>query len=380
MSHSMDRKTEAIQDWCANVAIERPDYARETFSSSAVDLEILDVCTESGQTRWDGYLSASHDANVFHTTSWGRVLHDTYGYRPYYLVGHGAHGSTTLLPMMEVRSVLTGNRAVSLPFSDHCPGVFVGPSAPAISLDNLAVIGKERGWRSIELRGGVAWSSHPSASYYKHVLTLATDTERLWDGMTGSHRRNIKRAVQENLEVETSGTATAMKQYYRLHCLTRKRYGLPPQPYAFFENIQKHFLKIGEGFIVLCSQQGRPIAGAVYLTYGKRAVYKFGGSDFAYQHLRANSLVMWEAIKRLAETGYDSLCFGRTDIEQDGLIRFKKSWGANEELLNYYCYDVEEHKFRGAGRGMVKRCEPYLEKLPISMLRVMGKVLYRHMG
>jgi len=33
-----------------------------------------------------------------------------------------------------------------------------------------------------------------------------------------------------------------MGEYYRLHCLTRKRHGLPPQPTGFFQKIQEHII------------------------------------------------------------------------------------------------------------------------------------------
>ena len=92
-----------------------------------------------------------------------------------------------------------------------------------------------------------------------------------------------------------------MSQFYKLHRRTRRRHGAPPQPFRFFDNIYRHLIEVGSGFITLASRDGKAVAGAVYLTHGKNAVYKFGASDERYNQYRANNLVMWEAIKYLCE-------------------------------------------------------------------------------
>jgi len=48
---------------------------------------------------------------------------------------------------------------------------------------------------------------------------------------------------------------------------------------------------------MLASHKGKNIASAVYFHFGDKAIYKYGASDRKYQHLRANNLVMWEAIR-----------------------------------------------------------------------------------
>src|SRR5205823_2726481 len=83
--------------------------------------------------------------------------------------------------------------------------------------------------------------------------------------------------------------------------------------------IYEHIIRPGFGFTVLAHWGSRPIASAIFFRFGKNALYKFGASDKKFQQLRANNLVMWQAIQFLARTGAEKLHFGRTECENDGL-------------------------------------------------------------
>ena len=71
----------------------------------------------------------------------------------------------------------------------------------------------------------------------------------------------------------------------------------------------------------------------MFFKLGRHAVYKFGASDERLQELRANNFAMFEAIRYLAEGGAETLHFGRTEKENQGLrrlnfrgARLKKKW------------------------------------------------------
>jgi hypothetical protein len=66
--------------------------------------------------RWEAFVQARPDSNVFHTAAWARVLMETYGYEPrYYVVENSAGQIEAGWPCMLVASALTGKRLVSLP-------------------------------------------------------------------------------------------------------------------------------------------------------------------------------------------------------------------------------------------------------------------------
>jgi len=42
--------------------------------------------------------------------------------------------------------------------------------------------------------------------------------------------------------------------------------------------------------------------------------------------------------------GYETLSLGRSDLEHEGLRRFKASWGAEEKECVYFRYDIRSGK------------------------------------
>ncbi len=342
-------------------------------------LEIVDPTAFPG---WDRLLPDFPEADFFHTSSWAKVLRDAYHYRPVYYSLFDHRKLAAVIPLMEVNSHWTGKRAVCLPFTDYChplarPGVSLLEAWSRILRD-----GKSRGWKSVELRSGADGvpAGVPSTTFLGHTLDLAAGEERIYAAFRDSTKRNIKKAVQAGVAVEFSGSMKAVSEFYRLNCLTRREHGLPPQPFHFFKRIQEHILEPGRGFVALAAYHGHPVAGAVYFEFNGRGLYKYGASDRAYQHLRANNLLMWEAIRRHCRSGCRSFCFGRTEPENKGLQQFKAGWGAKQRTIEYHRYDFAAERFVAGEKPMPAIFQQIFQKTPVPVLKWVGSILYGHMG
>ena len=134
-----------------------------------------------------------------------------------------------------------------------------------------------------------------------------------------------------------------------------------------------------KGFVALAYYSKNVVAGAVYFHFGEKAIYKYGASDRDYQHLRPNNLVMWEAIKSCAQNGFEHFSFGRTDLDHEGLLQFKRGWGAKEETINYYKFDLTKNAFIKDPSG-IKTSYSFFQKLPMPLLKLAGWLFYRHVG
>jgi lipid II:glycine glycyltransferase (peptidoglycan interpeptide bridge formation enzyme) len=148
---------------------------------------------------------------------------------------------------------------------------------------------------------------------------------------------------------------------------------------SFFLNIYEHIIKAGLGFVVLAQRRSRPIAAAVFFRFANNALYKYGASDKKFQELRANNLVMWQGIQFLARNGAEKLHFGRTECENDGLRRFKLSWGTKEEIIDYFRVDPSGRKCLVAapsGSGFHKKI---FARLPLALNRLAGAMIYPHL-
>jgi hypothetical protein len=342
----------------------------------------LEILNPVDCPHWDDLVLATNDYSFFHSSHWAKVLCKSYRYSPAYFTLTEKGKLLALMPIMEIRSILTGKRGVSLAFSDYCEPIVKDKGLFDVLLGNVIEYGKESGWKHIEFRGGQKFLSDApvAARFFGHTLVLTGDEQQLLSCFRSNTKWSIRKATQEGVEIQFDNTLQSIKDFYRLHCMTRKRHDVPPQPFHFFKHIHDCILAENLGYVVLASYKGTLISGAVFFHFGDKALYKFSASDFKYRNLGANNLILWEAIKWYSQSGFKEFCFGRTDQDNEGLRKFKTGWGTTENDIYYYRYDIEEGKFADNDSSKMTKYSWYLEKLPGSMLRVIGHVLYRHMG
>lgn len=331
---------------------------------------------------WDALLATHSGSSFFHSSSWARVLNDTYGHQPFYFCRISNGQLQGLLPTMEVSSRLTGTRGISLPFTDFCAPLSGAQGSDWDPYDLAIQHGKTRGWRYLECRSrdGQWPGASASLNFYGHVVHLEHGSTRLFKDLKGPARTGIRKAQASKLRIEFAADLEAMLGFYSLHCLTRRRHGLPPQPFCFFENIVRHVLAHGHGVVVSAFCGAKRIAAAVFFNHGREAIFKFGASDYSFQRLRPNNLVMWEAIRHFAGNGFALLHLGRTSLANTGLRRFKRGFGGDEELIEYYKYDLRKQSFVcdfDYSEGPVSRVFRWLA---LPALRVSGRLLYPHLG
>jgi CelD/BcsL family acetyltransferase involved in cellulose biosynthesis len=331
---------------------------------------------------WNARVLTAPHTSIFHSTNWLQVLQASYGYQPFYFADFEGETLMALLPFMEVKSWLTGVRGVSLPFSDYCEPVLTNPEDLPEGLAPVIEVARRRQWQCLEIRGGHdAWRGvAPYTWNYRHVLTLSRHEDVLFSRLRSNYRAKIRKACRNDLKVHLLDSLEAMDEYYRLHCLTRKRHGLLPQPRAFFVNVHNYLISQNLGFVVLVSHHARSVAGAVFLHFGNRAVYKFGASDMRYRHLYPNYLLFWHAICQLCRNGYKELCFGRTTPSNHGLIQFKAGWGTKTYRIHTYKYNLKTSSFVHNPYPPPERRYRICQQLPLPLLRWGGALLYPHIG
>ncbi len=337
------------------------------------------------QEDWNQQIRTFPHRNAFHSAEWAAVLAEAYGYRAKYFVADSESEFASVLPVMEVESRWTGKRGISLPFTDECLPLQTSREAQAATFQAAIEHGKANGWRYFELRGETESvrdlpGAFPSMTFYTHHLKLKGDASDLFGMFDPAVRRAIRRSEKSGVQSAFSTSADAMEEYYRLHCLTRKTHGLPPQPVRFFRNIQSHLIAKGHGIIVQAIHQGRVIASSIFLLMGSEAIYKFGASDPSFQNLRGNNLVMWNGIQWCLQKGASFLNFGRTSLSNEGLRRFKLSWGAEEKQLHYYKYDLQKNIFMKDHDATDGWHTTVFRTMPIFANRLAGSLLYRHIA
>ena len=340
--------------------------------------EFLDPLSDR---RWDQLVTSHPDCDIFHSSAWARVLCKTYGHRPFYLHLSQSGKTMALVPLMEIASLFTGRRGVCLPFSDYCAPLLFGESVQNSVVSKLSQLAITHNWKFLEVRSTTKplASATPSAAFYSHKIDLSHDVNDLFAQFKSSVRGAIRKALRSGVTVEISRSRESLSAFYELHIRTRRRHGLPPQPTKFFHNIHEQLIKTGLGFVALARSASQPVAAAVFLRLGEKALYKYAASDERYQVLRGNDLVMWEGINFLVREGVHTLHLGRTSIEDDGLRRFKAAWNATEEMLHYFRFDVSRNSWLnmyGLSRASHKHV---FGRLPLKLNQLAGSMIYPHL-
>ncbi len=353
-------------------------FVEPKTSDKSLQMRIVDPVNDPG---WDHVVALHRDAGCFHTSAWAKVLQQTYNHQPFYLQFSRRGRLAALVPLMEVRSLFTGRRGVCLPFSDSCEPLIFDPEAVGLVRDHLVRFARERGWRHLEIRGGksLQLAARPAVKFYGHTLDLCSGAEELITRFASPVRRAIRKAERSDVSARVVRNRQAIDDFYRLHVQTRRRHGLPPQPISFFVSIYEHIIRPGFGFTVLAHRGSRPIASAIFFRFGKNALYKYGASDKRFQELRANNLVMWQGIQFLARTGAEKLHFGRTECENDGLRRFKLSWGTEEETIGYFRVDPSGRQCLAPARNDSGFHQRIFGRLPLMVNRLAGSMIYPHL-
>ncbi len=331
--------------------------------------------------RWLAFLEQAPGASIFHHPAWLKILADTYNFSPVCLVATEAQQIVGLLPLMEVRSWLTGKRGVCLPFSDSCGPVVSSDSALAAILQTCETLRQERRWKYVEIRNLVlAQGFKTSARYKSHRTALCADPEALFKTLNQQSRRKVRKAEKAGVVVTRRVDEEALAAFIRLNAQTRKKHGVPPQPDTFFLNMWRDMLSNGLGFIGTATIDDRIVSTAVFLHWKDKLVYKYGASDGAALDAAANYAVMWNAMQWGCEHGFLDFDLGRSDLAGEGLLQFKSGWGSRESELCYFRQGPHIKDETEGSTSMLARLKPLVSNTPLPILKIVGRSLYAHIG
>jgi CelD/BcsL family acetyltransferase involved in cellulose biosynthesis len=285
--------------------------------------------------RWHD-LAGRPGAGLFTAPPWIAAVCGTYGFTAESRIGLDAAGT----PLGGITWVTVddprGRRHLSLPFSDRADppvgdtatwdalfdAATAGDSAPFTlrCLDDSPAAASAR----LEQVGAAAW----------HGTPLDADAEELRRRISGQSRRNIAAADRAGVRVEVRDDLDAVRTMHGLHVRLRKdKYRLLAQPREFFERIWQEFAPNGRCVTLVAMLDGEPVAAALFLEWNGALYYKFGASLQEHLHVRPNDAIYWTGIGLGLERGLQLVDWGLSDLDQPGLVGFKRKWATVERRL-----------------------------------------------
>jgi hypothetical protein len=339
--------------------------------------------------RWSDFVNQHRQGSVFHTPGWLESLQKTYGYDPLVLTTSPPKEQLTNgVAFCRIKSWLTGERMVSVPFADHCQPLYENPKDLYAILE-FAVQGLNgksarnhveiRPLQSDGLGVGEHTGFHTGRTFRLHLLDLQLGTDALLHSFDkNSVQRRLRRVARENLQYEEGTSEDLLRKFYQLQILTRRRHQIPPQPIGWFRNL---IVLLGDCVkIRVVSKDKTPIASILTLSFNGTVVYKYGCSDAAYNNLAGTPFLFWQTIQDAKQHGAHTFDMGRSDLDNPGLINFKSNWGTRDLPLTYWRFPELAEKVRVAPSGARKAGAYVISRLPDPLLILLGRTLYKHVG
>ena len=341
--------------------------------------------------RWDAFVEDHPFGWLCHLSGWKEVLDRSFRHmKAHYLVlllGNEIHAA---LPVFEVRSWLTGNRLVSIPFATICDPLVSSDDELAQLVEAVIGLSRKRMIKSIEIRTLESWPHfggsplNVGGKYKHHYIPLKKSPDELMKSFHRSCvRQRISRAMNSGIEVSAGKTESDLRDFYRLHVLSRKRLCLPPQPYAFIKSLFDIFHPDGRANLILGKKDGNPIAALLLLRFKGRVSAEYAVYDDSYLNISPIHLLFWEAIRTASEDGFKVFDFGRTLPLNTNLMDFKDRWGTVVSDMPQFHYPSSGALAGDGGReGTLgyKLIRKVCRNTPDFALHHIGNFCYRHLG
>lgn len=334
--------------------------------------------------RWSQFVDRHANSSVFHTIGWLTALRTAYGYEPIALTTSSpSEKLTNALLFCSVQSWLTRGRLVSLPFTDHCEPLVESIEQLQTLCAHLDMLQKTQRWTYAELRTSEPLldfekSFRACKTYLWHRLDLRPSLDAIEKRFhKDCIKRRIRHAERQGLMYEQGRSNSLLQSFYDLIVRMRSRKHLPPQPFSWFQCL---VASMGKNVCIRMAFKGdQPVAGILTLNHGKTVYYKYGGSDARFHHLGATPMLLWQAIQAAKLAGMEALDFGRSDVEDQGLIMFKERWGAQSVRLTLWRSPVDKLSL-SFERMKMRLAKAVCSCVPYKMLVLAGRLMYRHIG
>jgi lipid II:glycine glycyltransferase (peptidoglycan interpeptide bridge formation enzyme) len=193
--------------------------------------------------------------------------------------------------------------------------------------------------------------NNTAGAYQTLRLDLSQSMEGLRKNLSPEWRRNLNRAVRNNLQLREGDSEDLYKVFLGLQkeMLERKKY-VPGVDYEKFLMIQNDLRADLKMRIMVCEFEREPVCAAVCSAIGETGIYLLGATGDKGLKLNGSNLLQWRIIEWLKERNCRWYDLGGVDpLGDPGVYHFKKGilgkGGKEERLIGgfYYCAHLRSY-------------------------------------
>ncbi len=167
-----------------------------------------------------------------------------------------------------------------------------------------------------------------AAPYGTYIIDLSQQEEALWNGLNSSHRRKVRLAAKQGVQVHQG--LEYIETAYALVRDTFKRSKMGFMSYSAFNDYVRSF---GENVKIMISEHDGKVQGSIIVPFSNHSAYYVYGGSIPDPVVGAMNLLHWEAIRKFRESGVKQYDFVGVRInpdkgsKQEGLMMFKERFG-----------------------------------------------------
>jgi lipid II:glycine glycyltransferase (peptidoglycan interpeptide bridge formation enzyme) len=161
--------------------------------------------------------------------------------------------------------------------------------------------------------------------YHTFVLDLAPTLAQLRSALDKKWRNQLSRSEKNNLEVSSGNSVDEYQSFCQIYQQMQKRKAFETTVNVEeFGRIQRDLTESHRMRILICKDQGKPVAGLVASAMGYSAIYLLGATSNEGLNSKGAYLLQWTLIEWLKENGVRWYDLGGIDPETNpGVYHFK---------------------------------------------------------
>ena len=335
--------------------------------------------TPNDRDYWDNYVQNHQECTPYHLFAWQEAIFAAYGHKPCYLIAESDETLVGVLPLINLKIPLLGEKLISLPFCD-LGGPLADSTEIANELKRFATAKRIMHADEIEYRENgnetCQTDSELTGEKVRMILSLPNNSQELFSMFKSKLRSQINKAKKNGLTYSIkagSENKNLLNDFYQVIAENMRSLGSPVHSKKWFEKICENYRK--NCIVTIVYHNKMPVAGGIVLISGSKASIPWASTIRQYNRLSPNMLLYWSLLEYCCDHGMKEFDFGRSTFGE-GTYKFKAQWGALPRLLNW------QHSDQALSPNLTqnKRSSPNLRKiaetiwcrLPLKLTVILG--------
>ena len=328
---------------------------------------------------WDEFVVRDPNGTFFHRSGWKHVIEQAFRHRTHYVLAEQDGVITGVLPLVQVTSLLFGNRLVSVPFCVYGGPLAAESESAALLADYSIDLAKRVGADAIEFRGRVPvvadWTTR-SNLYATFRKAISDSAEANLKAVPRKQRAVIRKSLESGLQ---STIDFNTDRFYGIYSASVRNLGTPVFSQNYLSILKKYFGDVLE--IVTVIDDDVPLSSVLSFFFRDEVLPYYGGGSKRARQRGAYDFMYWEVMNRAVERGARVYDFGRSKLGT-GSFAFKKNWGFDAEPLAYQYWVRQGHNLPDINPSNPKYhlMINAWKRLPLPLANLLGPHLARGIG